>query len=149
MQEGGDGPGAVIGIQIGGVVAEHAVNVGEDIRREDVLVGSDTDRLEVTAGLKLGDRARRILKLGELLQLLVGDFVTRKFVADAESWALAKAPAVPKLPPERTAWPCSPGCASRRVLTSMMPPILRPDSAGRATVRKVHGSNPSVASLGR
>src|SRR5258708_31144064 len=98
MQEGGDGPCAVIGIQIGGVVAEHAVNVGEDIRREDVVVGSDTDRLEVTAGLKLGDRARRILKLGELLALLVGGFVTRKFVAGTESSALARGPAVAKRP---------------------------------------------------
>ena len=31
-QEGGDGPSAIVGIQIGGVVTHHAVNIGEDVR---------------------------------------------------------------------------------------------------------------------
>ena len=84
MQEGGDGPGAVVGIEPGGVIAHHATKVGEDIGRKDVLVRSDTHRLEIAGGLELRRCARGILQLRELLEQLVGDFVARKFVADAE-----------------------------------------------------------------
>src|SRR4029077_8676913 len=52
-QEGSDGPGAAVGVEVVRVIAHHAANIGEDVRRKDVLVGRATHRLEIASGLEL------------------------------------------------------------------------------------------------
>ena len=78
--EGDDGRGERIGVEIVGVVADHAAEIADDVGIEDVLIGDDAHRLEVVAVLELA---------GGLLELFVGDFVARDFVADAEADAVA------------------------------------------------------------
>ena len=53
-----------------------------------MAIGSDADGLEIVRRLQLARsarRRRRILQLRVLLHLLVGNLVTRKFMADAEA----------------------------------------------------------------
>ena len=67
VQIGGDGPGAVVGVEIVRIVAHHAANVHEDVGGENVLIGNDTHRLEIAGGLELGSDARGSSKVWELL----------------------------------------------------------------------------------
>ena len=78
--EGDNGRGERIGVKIVGVVTDHAAEVADDVGVEDVLIGDDAHRLEVVAVLELA---------GGLLDLFVGNFVAREFVADAEADAVA------------------------------------------------------------
>jgi len=55
--KGSDGPGAAVGIEIVGVVTDHAADIGENVGRENVLVGGDAHGLEVVCGLELRDCA--------------------------------------------------------------------------------------------
>ncbi len=84
MKEGGNGPCAVVGVEVGRSVAPHAANIDQHVGGKDVLVGCDTHRLEIAVGLELGSFARGVLELRELLEKLVGHFVARQFVTHAE-----------------------------------------------------------------
>ena len=69
--------------------AELSRNIHENVGSEDMLVGCDTHRLKIAGGLELRRGSRGILELGELLKLIVGDFIAREFVAEAEGQAVA------------------------------------------------------------
>ena len=61
------------------VVAYHASCIGQHIRRKGVLVGDDPHGFEIVGSLQLSRG---------LLQLLVGNLITGKLVADAEADAI-------------------------------------------------------------
>src|ERR1700733_13309291 len=88
VKECSDGPRRRVGIQVVGVVADHAADVQQKVWRENVLVRRDAHGLEVIGGLKLGRCARWNLKFRKLLEIFVGYFEAREFVADAECEAV-------------------------------------------------------------
>ena len=75
-----DGRGVGVGIEVVGVVANHAAKIGENIGRKNVLVGNDAHGFEVIGGLELA---------GGLLNLLVGKFEAGERVTNAEAEMVA------------------------------------------------------------
>ena len=88
-----DGPGVGIGIEVVGVVADHAADVNENVGRENVLIGSAAHGLEIIGGLELGrspGRRRRLAsksryELGIFLHQFVGNFITGELVTDDQT----------------------------------------------------------------
>lgn len=78
-----DRSGLRVGVEVIRVVAHHAVNGSQGLRRECVLPGRDAHGFEVASGLALACR---------LLQLFVGDIVVGELMSnrDVESIALGE-----------------------------------------------------------